>query len=48
MEETVASIGRNLGKAHALINDLLTLAEAKARPTRVEDVDVTEVVRCGE
>lgn len=44
IEESTGTIGRNISKAYALINDLLTLAESGQRPARVTDVDINEVV----
>lgn len=44
IEESTGTIGRNVSKAYALINDLLILAESGQRPARVADVDVNEVV----
>lgn len=44
VEETSGSIDRNLGKVYALINDLLSLAEAGAKAVNVENLDVADVV----
>ncbi len=43
--EATAVTGRNVGKAFQLVNDLLSLAVSGQKPAKVEDVEVSEVVR---
>jgi PAS domain S-box-containing protein len=42
--ESTASIARNIDKAYALINDLLSLAESGQKPASAGRIDVTDVV----
>ena len=44
IRDTAESIGKSVMKANALVNDLLSLAEAGQLPSHVSEVDVGEVV----